>query len=163
MLEMKPRTKVVADFQSARLSPADVICVFAQDVASHNRNFTHVWWNDYDEKTKRDVAKSLLTCMARGEVSLYYPKGGAETQFDFGSVSDDISWYENGRKTFRYRVTAKVSAKDTTKIDVTLFSWEGYDAVYKKIASTTLGFDYFDDMGTLHYAGSDDDWDKVED
>lgn len=162
MLEMRPRTKVVADFQKALLSPADIICIFAQDVASHNHNFTHVWWKDSDENTKRDVAKSLLTCMVSGNVSLCYPHA-TSTQFDFGSVSDGLAWYEDGRKVLHYRAEAHVNEKDSTKIDVILFSLNGNDATYKKIASTTLSFEYFDDMGTLRYAGSDDDWDKVED
>lgn len=162
MLEMRPRTKVVADFQKALLSPADIICIFAQDVASHDHNLTHVWWKDSDKKTKRDVVKSLLTCMATGDISLWYPHA-TSTRFDFGSVSDTFAWYEDGHQMLRYRVEAHVNKKDSTKIDVTLFSWESHDAIYNKIASTTLGFEYFDDMGTLHYAGSDDDWDKVED
>lgn len=171
MLEMRPRTKVVADFAHARITPADVICIFAQDHATRRSgdtdaaDFTHVDWGNTSTCKRADVFESLLTCMGRGDVMLSYPHG-TTTQFDFGSVADAaddvIPWYENGRQVLRYRATAAIDPIDRCKVAIVLFEFDRYDAVYHPLAKTTLDFEYFDDMGTLDYGGTDDEWDKVE-
>lgn len=167
MLEMKPRTKIVADLPHARLSVSDIICIFAQDVAStallEDNSMTCVKWGDTDGRTRADVVKSLLTCMTGGETYLWY-EGGVRTSFSFQSISaQSHPWFENNRKTLTYKVEAKVNPRNRDEVVVTLFKWDSFDAIYKNIASTTLSYEYFDDMHDIAFSGSDEDWEKVED
>lgn len=143
IMEVQTVTKKVAVFRTPCLSPNELIILMSYSL--YNRQDDH--FEDMDDYTKIDVLEGL---------SSYWSYCGGEVSCGKVYDEDDDEYHEDGD--YRFEIRTSFADKDNLKIRVTIhdtFTGRSYTEVY-----TDSEFMEFYDI--VDFAGSEDDWDEVE-
>lgn len=143
IMEVQTVTKKVAVFRTSCLSPNELIILMSYSL--YNRQDDH--FEDMDDYTKIDVLEGL---------SSYWNYCGGEVSCGKVYDEDDDEYHEDGD--YRFEIRTSFADKDNLKIRVTIhdtFTGRSYTEVY-----TDSEFMEFYDI--VDFAGSEEDWNEVE-
>ena len=142
-MEVQTVTKKVAVFRTPSLTPNELIILMTYSL--YNEDDTH--FEDMDEYTKMDIIKGL---------SSYWSYGGNECSCGEVFDEDDCDYHKDGD--YRFDIICGFWDKDNLNIRVTIKDhWSGH--TYTDVYSDADLMDFYD---IVDFAGSDEDWDEVE-
>lgn len=143
IMEVQTVTKKVAVFRTPVLSPNDLIVLMSYSL--YNDDDEH--FEDMDIYTKMDVIRGL---------SSYWSHSGSECFCGEVFDEDDGEYHRDGD--YRFDIICSFADKDNLNIRVTIKDhWGGH--TYTDVYSDADLMEFYD---LVEFAGSDDDWDEVE-
>lgn len=143
IMEVKTVTKKVAVFRTPVLSPNDLIVLISYSL--YNKQDDH--FKDMDDYTKIDILEGL---------SSYWSHCGNKCSCGKVFDEDDSEYHEDGD--YRFDIICDFWDKDHLNICVTIKDhWSGN--TYTEVYSDADLMEFYD---LVEFAGSDEDWDEVE-
>lgn len=143
IMEVKTVTKKVAVFRTPCLSPNELIILMSYSL--YNSGDNH--FEDMDDFTKIDILEGL---------SSYWTHSANKTSCGKVFDEDDGEYHEDGD--YRFDITCTFADKDHLSIRVGIYdSFRGKD--YSDVYDDSDLMEFYD---LVEFAGSDDDWDEVE-
>lgn len=143
IMEVQTVTKKVAVFRTPHLTPNELIILMIYSL--YNKQDDH--FKDMDDYTKMDILEGL---------SSYWSYCGGEVSCGKVFDEDDGDYHEDGD--YRFDITGTFADKDHLNIRVTIKDhWSGH--TYTDVYSDADLMEFYD---LVEFAGSDEDWDEVE-
>ena len=143
IMEVKTVTKKVAVFRTPVLSPNDLIILMSYSL--YNKSDEH--FEDMDDYTKIDILEGL---------SSYWSFCGGNISCGKVYDEDEDEYREDGD--YRFDITCTFAYKDHLSIRVGIYdSFLGKD--YSDVYNDSDLMEFYD---IVEFAGSDEDWDEVE-
>lgn len=143
IMEVKTVTKKVAVFRTPVLSPNDLIILMSYSL--YNKSDEH--FEDMDDYTKIDILEGL---------SSYWSFCGGNISCGKVYDEDEDEYREDGD--YRFDITCTFADKDHLSIRVGIYdSFLGKD--YSDVYNDSDLMEFYD---IVEFAGSDEDWDEVE-
>lgn len=144
IMEVKTVTKKVAVFRTPVLSPNELIILMTYSL--YNEADDH--FDSMDDYTKMDIIRGL---------SSYWSHCGNECSCGEVFDEDEGDYKQDGD--YRFDITCTFADKDNLSIRITIEDhWSGH--TYTDVYSDADLMEFYD---LVEFAGSDEDWDEVED